>query len=109
MNNECRLKLIDTVETVIGVVIAVVGGVYWYEDYRQRSNFEESQHEMQALETIHQARLQACLEVTDVAAKLFSASNQAGYDKQFDRFTELKHGKALMLLDSSVVRSMLDT
>lgn len=108
-----QLNAINTVATVFGILGAFAAGFYWYNDYKQRATMDAadqaSSREMQAMQELHQARLQTCMEVSDTAAALFSAVDRSSFDKTFNRFTELKHGKALVLLSNEVVRSMLDT
>lgn len=99
---EHTLKLINTSATVAGVIIALASGWYWYHDYKQRAALE-------AMQALHQARLEECGVVSEQAAKLFSAADEQEFFRTFTKFEESKHGKALMLLDSKVVRFMLDT
>jgi hypothetical protein len=96
-----RSSLSSTVGTIVGVLVGLAGGYYWYKDYVQRASLEASA-------ALHQARLQVCLDVSDASAALFSATTPPEYGKSFDRFAELKHGKALAILDASVIRAMLD-
>jgi len=85
---------------VLAALIAIVGVVYEYQNYKQRAS-------LQALQSIHAARLSVCQTVSENAAKLFSVSDIPGFETIRVNFAEIKHGKALMLLDPEVVYRMV--
>ena len=97
---EYLLKVIETAATVVGVAGALGGALWGYLDYREKA-------ELQALRGLHDAQMTTCNEVAATTAKLLSASNQDEFDDALAKYGEVKHGKALLILDKRTLDTMV--
>jgi len=102
------VKKMDFTLRVFGTIIAALvlgcsvwGGIAAYNAYRQQAK-------LQAYQAVHAARLRACEEASASAAKLFSPRTDDDFYSAWLSFAEVKHGKALMLLDPNIVNLMIE-
>src|SRR5712691_8976393 len=93
---EYVLKVIETAVALVGLGGLFVG----YLDYRGKA-------QLQALRSLHDAQLQTCRDVAVASARLFSSSDQQGFERALMDFAELKHGKGLVTLDRGVLDKMV--
>jgi hypothetical protein len=96
---DSRLDRVNTIIAAIGVVGALVGGFIAYSGLKDKAK-------LQALSELHSAQLEACQDVAQTASQLYTVKNVNDFNDTMNRFTELKHGKAMLILNNEVVEKM---
>ncbi|RJF98588.1 hypothetical protein [Noviherbaspirillum saxi] len=93
---ERRLKTIEIGIAVVGLLGLAFGGYQTYLTYRQHA-------ELQALRALNDAQLKICQDFVATAAHLFSVEDRKSLRAEYYKFSEIKHGQALALLDANVL------
>lgn len=89
-------KFTTATVAVAGLLAALWGGWQAFLTYRQHA-------ELQANRALNDAQMKVCLELVQVAAKMFSAPTPEKLLPLHNQFGEIKHGVGLMLLDKHVL------
>jgi len=101
MSNSNKFKTVELSLSAGGLLLALIVGIIGYMDYRDRA-------QLQAMRALHDAQLQLCQEVSIVSAKLTASTDLDALYLQLDSLSELKHGKALILLKQPVLDKLVD-
>ena len=91
-----RLKIVEITISVGGLMLALLVGIIGYLDYREGAR-------LQSMPALHDAQLRLCEEVSTASAKLTAATGFDELDAGLDLISELKHGRALVLLEQPVL------
>lgn len=100
MNSSERLKVAEIAISAGGLVLALLVGVVAYLDYRDNA-------QLQSMRALHDAQLRLCEEVSTTSARLTSAADLDELYASLDLLSELKHGRALVLLEKPVLDELV--
>lgn len=107
-----KLKIAEIAISALGFSLALFLGVIGYLDYKEQSSRLANQAlreaRLQTMRAFHTAELDICSEVSSLSASLLASSSDEQLLKKLGELSEIKHGRALVILEKPVMDSLVE-